>query len=94
MLPWEPVPDAWTWRRKQDVGGATVLSRGRSCPGDASGTLSYLTMLSVSLLAAILILFWASRWVMPSVLTPSMAVMMSPWARLPFTALLPGVICA
>lgn len=72
----------------------TLLSRGRSCPGDASGTLSYLTMLSVSLLAAILILFWASRWVMPSVLTPSMAVMMSPWARLPFTALLPGVICA
>lgn len=22
MLPWEPVPDVWTWRRKQDVGGA------------------------------------------------------------------------
>lgn len=55
---------------------------------------SYFTMLSVSLLVADLILFWASRWVIPSVLTPSMAVMMSPWAKLPFTALLPGVICA
>lgn len=39
-----------------------------------------------------LILFWASRCVIPSVLTPSMAEMMSPWARLPPTALLPGVI--
>lgn len=44
------------------------------------------------MLLADLILFWASRCVIPSVLTPSMAEMMSPWARLPPTALLPGVI--
>lgn len=44
------------------------------------------------MLVADLILFWASRCVIPSVLTPSMAEMMSPWARLPLTALLPGVI--
>lgn len=31
---------------------------------------------------------------MPSVLTPSMATMTSPWIRLPSAALLPGVICA
>lgn len=49
-------------------------------------------MVSDSLLVANLILFWASRCVIPSVLTPSMAEMMSPWARLPPTALLPGVI--
>lgn len=49
-------------------------------------------MVSVSLFVADLILFWASRCVIPSVLTPSMAEMMSPWARLPPTALLPGVI--
>lgn len=49
-------------------------------------------MVSVSLFVADLILFWASRCVIPSVLTPSMAEMMSPCARLPPTALLPGVI--
>lgn len=49
-------------------------------------------MLSVSLAVADLILFWASRCVIPSVLTPSMAEMTSPWARLPPAALLPGVI--
>lgn len=54
---------------------------------------AYFTMVSVSLLVADLILFWASRCVIPSVLTPSMAEMMSPWAKLPPTALLPGVIC-
>lgn len=43
-------------------------------------------------MVAHLILFWASRCVIPSVLTPSMAEMMSPWARLPPAALLPGVI--
>lgn len=53
---------------------------------------TYFTMVSVSLFVADLILFWASRCVIPSVLTPSMAEMMSPWARLPPTALLPGVI--
>lgn len=53
---------------------------------------AYFTMLSVSLLVADLILFWASRCVIPSVLTPSIAEMMSPWVRLPPTALLPGVI--
>lgn len=52
----------------------------------------YFSMVSDSLLVADLILFWASRCVIPSVLTPSMAEMMSPWARLPPTALLPGVI--
>lgn len=52
----------------------------------------YFCMLSVSLRVADLILFWASRCVIPSVLTPSMAEMMSPWARLPPAALLPGVI--
>lgn len=44
------------------------------------------------MLVADLILFWASRCVIPSVLTPSMDEMMSPWAKLPPTALLPGVI--
>lgn len=53
---------------------------------------TYFIMVSVSLFVADLILFWASRCVIPSVLTPSMAEMMSPWARLPPTALLPGVI--
>lgn len=53
---------------------------------------TYLTMVRDSLLLADLILFCASRCVIPSVLTPSMAEMMSPWARLPLTALLPGVI--
>lgn len=51
-------------------------------------------MVSDSLVEADLILFWASRCVIPSVLTPSMAEMMSPWAKLPPTALLPGVIYA
>lgn len=53
---------------------------------------AYFTMVSVSLVVANLILFWASRCVIPSVLTPSMAEMMSPWVKLPPTALLPGVI--
>lgn len=53
---------------------------------------SYFCIVSVSLFVADLILFWASRCVNPSVLTPSMAVMMSPWARLPPAALLAGVI--
>jgi len=38
----------------------------------------YLCMVRVSFVVAAFILFWASRWVMPSVLTPSIAVMMSP----------------
>lgn len=50
-------------------------------------------MESDSLVVAALILFWASRCVIPSVATPSMAEMMSPWARVPPAALLPGVIC-
>lgn len=58
----------------------------------ASVLVIYFSMVSDSLLVAHLILFWASRCVIPSVLTPSMAEMMSPWARLPPTALLPGVI--
>lgn len=52
----------------------------------------YFCIESASLLVADFILFWASRCVIPSVLTPSMAEMMSPWARLPPAALLPGVI--
>lgn len=52
----------------------------------------YFCIESVSLLVAALILFWASRWVIPSVVTPSMAEMMSPWVRLPPDALLAGVI--
>ncbi|TNN45491.1 hypothetical protein EYF80_044308 [Liparis tanakae] len=35
----------------------------------------------------------ARLWVIPSVPTPSMATMTSPWTRLPSAALLPGVIC-
>ena len=49
-------------------------------------------MVRLSLVVAILILFWASRWLKPSVLTPSMAEIMSPWVKLPVAALLPGVI--
>lgn len=52
----------------------------------------YFSMVSASVLEADLILFWASMCVIPSVVTPSMAEMMSPWAKLPPTALLPGVI--
>jgi hypothetical protein len=52
----------------------------------------YFCMVRASLLEAILILFCASRCVMPSVLRPSIDVMMSPWTRLPPAALLPGVI--
>lgn len=40
-----------------------------------------------------LILFWASKWVMLSVLTPSMATTRSPWFICDCAALLPGVIC-
>merc|ERR1719167_373231 len=58
--------------------------------GTGAGRLDF-TMVRASLLEADLILFWASRCVIPSVLTPSMAEMMSPCARLPLTALLPGV---
>lgn len=54
---------------------------------------AYFCMVRDSVLVAALILFWASRCVIPSVLTPSMDEMMSPWARLPPAALLPGVIC-
>lgn len=53
---------------------------------------SYLLMVSARLYLAILILFWASRWVIPSVLMPSMATMTSPGTRLHCAALLPGVI--
>lgn len=52
----------------------------------------YLCMVRLSLVVADFILFWASRWVIPSVLTPSIAEMMSPWLRVPLAALLPGVI--
>jgi len=52
----------------------------------------YFCMVSDSLVEPDLILFWASMCVIPSVLTPSMAEMMSPWDKLPPTALLPGVI--
>lgn len=38
-----------------------------------------------------LILFWASRWVMPSVGSPSIARIMSPMHKLAWAALLPGV---
>ena len=62
------------------------------CGFGVSVLVIYFSMVSDSLLVAHLILFWASRCVIPSVLTPSMAEMMSPWARLPPTALLPGVI--
>lgn len=50
-------------------------------------------MVRAILKVADLILFWASRCVIPSVLTPSIATMMSPWFRLLNAALLPGVIC-
>merc|ERR1719419_1858539 len=54
--------------------------------GTGAGRLD-LCMVSASWEVAHLILFWASRCV-----TPSVAEIMSPWARLPPAALLPGVI--
>lgn len=54
--------------------------------------LVYFCIERLSLMVADLILFWASRCVIPSVLTPSIAEMMSPWVKLPPAALLPGVI--
>lgn len=52
----------------------------------------YFSMERFSLFMEDLILFWASMCVIPSVLTPSMAEMTSPWAMLPPAALLPAVI--
>lgn len=54
---------------------------------------TYFCRVRLRLWVADLILFWASRWVMLSVLTPSMATTRSPWFICDCAALLPGVIC-
>lgn len=55
-------------------------------------TVSYLLMMSVSSWVHVLILFWASIWVMNSVLSPLIDKMVSPGHRSPWAALLPDVI--
>lgn len=54
---------------------------------------AYFCRVRVRLLVQLLILFWASRWFMPSVAMPSMDRTMSPTVMPPLAALPPSVSC-
>lgn len=57
------------------------------------GTAAYFCRVKLRLPVQLLILFWASRWFMPSVAMPSMDRTMSPTAMPPLTAFPPSVSC-
>ncbi len=55
--------------------------------------MAYFCRVRLRLPVQLLILFWASRWFMPSVAMPSMDRTMSPTAMPPFAAFPPSVSC-
>lgn len=80
-----PVPDGNQYPVKVCVG----VGEG----GSGLGGMAYFCRVRLRLPVQLLILFWASRWFMPSVAMPSMDRTVSPTVMPPLAALPPSVSC-